>query len=71
MHLRRVQIATCLKDHQQYAVKIIKKADSKEGLLLQLQSEHMLNQIEAATMPKRHTQHTPKYSRRLLLFFEF
>jgi hypothetical protein len=40
MHLRRVQIATSLKDHHKYAVKIIKKADSKEGLLLQLQSEH-------------------------------
>lgn len=36
----RVQIATCIKDHTQYAVKIIKKEDGKEALLLQLQSEH-------------------------------
>jgi hypothetical protein len=36
----RVQIATCIKDGSQYAVKIIKKADGKEALLLQLQSEH-------------------------------
>lgn len=35
----RVQIATCVKDHTKYAVKIIKKADGKEALLLQLQSE--------------------------------
>jgi hypothetical protein len=35
----RVQIATSVKDGTKYAVKIIKKQDGKEALLLQLQSE--------------------------------
>lgn len=38
----RVQIATSIKDGTKYAVKIIKKADGKEALLLQLQSKHAL-----------------------------
>lgn len=38
-HHHRVQIATCIKDGTKYAVKIIKKSEGKEGLLMQLQSE--------------------------------
>lgn len=37
-HYARVQIATSVKDGNKYAVKIIKKQDGKEALLLQLQN---------------------------------
>jgi serine/threonine protein kinase len=38
-HYARVQLAMSLKDGRKYAVKILQKADGKEALLQQLQSE--------------------------------
>jgi hypothetical protein len=40
-HYARVQLAMSLKDGKKYAVKIIKKNEGKDALLLQLQGEHV------------------------------
>lgn len=38
-HYARVQLAMSLKDGRKYAVKIIKKSEGKEAMMMQLQSE--------------------------------